>query len=297
MEFMNHSMSDRLRLAREFAGYNSARSAALAIGINPSTYGAHENGQNNFKPRDAELYSSAFGVSASWLLTGVPIEPSDRHAQMGMVRAIGRTPADEADDESRLFVDGEFVQPPPISETPIGWRGARDRAEERGAVAASEPRTFADGRESGKIAEIDLVAGMGGGGLAATEISTANGISFQSEVVRAHWEMPSWVLSKLNVRAHNVACFPCQGDSMSPTISDGDVIFIDTRHRVPSPPGIYAIADEFGGVVVKRLEVISKPRDEDVMVRVSSDNPHYRDKELLLNEISILGRYICRVAF
>lgn len=267
-------MSDRLRLARENAGYNSARSAALAIGVNPSTYGAHENGQNNFKTKDAVFYARCFGVSSAWLLTGTPTVGEDLNAGYGLDRPINLDIENDV-PESLASLKEQGVEP----------------------LRPSQGRTFADGNRGNKIAEIDLVAGMGGGGLAATEISSHKGISFHSEVVRAHWEMPQWVLQKLNVKANNVACFPCQGDSMSPTITDGDVIFIDTRHRVPSPPGIYAIADEFGGVVIKRLEVISKPRDEEVMVRVSSDNPHYRDKELLLNEISILGRYICRVAF
>lgn len=293
MYAMNQTMSDRLRLARENAGFNSARSAALAIGVNPSTYGAHENGQNNFKLKDAEFYAGAFKVSAAWLLTGEPVTEEDLDAGFAFgVDSDSPRLTEEEPEENR---DGPEIvtRQWDRSKTLERLRRTIQAREARGAKA----RTFADGNGDGAIAEIDLVAGMGGGGLAATEVSSLNGITFQSEVVRAHWGMPAWVLQKMNVRAQNVACFPCQGDSMSPTISDGDVIFVDTRHRVPSPPGIYAIADEFGGVVVKRLEVISKPRDEDVMVRVSSDNPHYRDKELLLNEISILGRYICRVAF
>lgn len=288
MYTMNQTMSDRLRLARENAGFNSARSAALAIGVNPSTYGAHENGQNNFKTKDAEFYAAAFKVSAAWLLTGEAVTEED----LDIGYAFG---SDTGADEGNLDEDGD-IEDPRLMDRSKTIERLRKTIQSREA-RAHKTRTFADGNGDGAIAEIDLVAGMGGGGLAATEISSLNGITFQSEVVRAHWGMPNWVLQKMNVRAHNVACFPCQGDSMSPTISDGDVIFVDTRHRVPSPPGIYAIADEFGGVVVKRLEVISKPRDEDVLVRVSSDNPHYRDKELLLNEISILGRYICRVAF
>lgn len=288
MYTMNQTMSDRLRIARENAGFNSARSAALAIGVNPSTYGAHENGQNNFKPKDAEFYAAAFKVSAAWLLTGEAVTEEDLDAEYPG-GAPGFTEEEQSEFGEELLPERRLVRLKSMERMRATLQAREARAQ--------KARTFADGNADGAIAEIDLVAGMGGGGLAATEMSSTNGITFQSEVVRAHWSMPSWVLNKLNVRAHNVACFPCQGDSMSPTISDGDVIFIDTRHRVPSPPGIYAIADEFGGVVVKRLEVISKPRDEDVMVRVSSDNPHYRDKELLLNEISILGRYICRVAF
>jgi phage repressor protein C with HTH and peptisase S24 domain len=81
---------------------------------------------------------------------------------------------------------------------------------------------------------------------------------------------------------------------MTPTIEDGDVVFVDTRHRVPSPPGIYALADEFGGVVVKRLEVTSRPGDEMITVQISSDNPRHSTRELNLDEIQIVGRYIGR---
>ena len=63
-------MSERLRSARQQAGHRSARAAALRLGIAPSTYSAHENGQNDFGPDAARLYARAFGVSAAWLLTG-----------------------------------------------------------------------------------------------------------------------------------------------------------------------------------------------------------------------------------
>ncbi|MCZ4089359.1 S24 family peptidase [Sinorhizobium psoraleae] len=106
--------------------------------------------------------------------------------------------------------------------------------------------------------------------------------------------MPEWMLSRMGVRAPHVAAFPSQGDSMTPTINDGDVVFVDTRHRVPSPPGIYALADEFGGVIVKRLEVTSRPGEETITVRISSDNPRHLDRELTLEEITIVGRYIGR---
>lgn len=63
-------MSERLRQAREKAGFESASAAAAAVGVNPSTYRAHENGQNEFSAGYAGRYGKRFGVSASWLLTG-----------------------------------------------------------------------------------------------------------------------------------------------------------------------------------------------------------------------------------
>lgn len=63
-------MGDRLRQARVKAGFRSARSAALRFDWGPSTYAAHENGQNKFDDDLARRYARAFKVSAAWLLTG-----------------------------------------------------------------------------------------------------------------------------------------------------------------------------------------------------------------------------------
>lgn len=144
------------------------------------------------------------------------------------------------------------------------------------------------------IDQIDVVAGLGGGGLSIIHATATNGISFHKEVVSDYWRMPGSILSRLGVLPQYVKAFPAQGDSMAPTIMDGDVVFSDTRHRVPSPPGVYVLADQFGGVIVKRLEVISRPGDDPVVVRISSDNTRHRDQELTMDEITIIGRYVGR---
>jgi phage repressor protein C with HTH and peptisase S24 domain len=145
------------------------------------------------------------------------------------------------------------------------------------------------------IDQIDITAGLGGGGLSIIEATSgATGLSFHREAVSDYWRMPASVMARLGILPHHVKAFPAQGDSMAPTIEDGDVVFADTRHRVPSPPGVYVLADQFGGVIVKRLEVISRPGDETVNVRISSDNPKHRDQELTLDEIQIIGRYVGR---
>jgi phage repressor protein C with HTH and peptisase S24 domain len=146
----------------------------------------------------------------------------------------------------------------------------------------------------GDIPEIDVMAGLGGGGLSIVENTTVNGVTFHREAVRDHWRFPSWVFARLGVEPQYIAAFQSKGDSMLPTILDGDVVFADTRHRVPSPPGVYVLADEFGGVIVKRLEVTSRPGDEIVTVLISSDNKLHRERELTLGEIEIIGRYIGR---
>lgn len=170
-------------------------------------------------------------------------------------------------------------------------------ASERGLIGGDDRsfRDIAPAMPSDGIQEIDVTAGLGGGGLAILD-QTANehGMTFAAEVVRDFWRLPTWVLGRFNAQPGNIKAFPCQGDSMEPTLSDGDVVFADIRHRVPSPPGVYVLADEFGGVVVKRLEVVSRPRDENVVVRVMSDNPRHEPRDLMLDEIAIIGRYVGR---
>ena len=65
---------ERLRSAREHAGFRSAREAAQALGMSVSTYNSHERagepGARSYKIDAARLYSRRFGVSAAWLRTG-----------------------------------------------------------------------------------------------------------------------------------------------------------------------------------------------------------------------------------
>jgi len=171
-------------------------------------------------------------------------------------------------------------------------RALRQLASEYGLIAESHSR--APGAVKDYIDEVDVYTGLGGGGLSIVETTTQNGMTFATEAIRDHWRIPEYMLNRFNAQPRHIKAFPAQGDSMSPTIPDGDVVFVDTRHKVPSPPGIYVLADEFGGVVTKRLEVISRPSDETVTVRISSDNPNHNDRELTLDEIHIIGRYIGR---
>ena len=62
---------ERLRLARERAGFADAADAARRFGWTLSTYRAHENGTRNFTKDGAARYGRAFRVRAEWLLLGI----------------------------------------------------------------------------------------------------------------------------------------------------------------------------------------------------------------------------------
>ena len=63
------SPHQRLRIAREQAGFSRASDAARAMGIEEPTYLGHENGSRGLS-RAAPRYARFFGVSLDWLIDG-----------------------------------------------------------------------------------------------------------------------------------------------------------------------------------------------------------------------------------
>lgn len=63
------AMANRLRQAREAAGWADGTTAARAIGVAPPTYLGHENGSRGYRDK-ASRYADFFKVNLEWLLTG-----------------------------------------------------------------------------------------------------------------------------------------------------------------------------------------------------------------------------------
>jgi hypothetical protein len=63
-------LHERLRKARENAGFESATDAAEALGIPYGTYAGHENGASGFRSDKGEIYAKKFKVRFEWLMRG-----------------------------------------------------------------------------------------------------------------------------------------------------------------------------------------------------------------------------------
>lgn len=169
-----------------------------------------------------------------------------------------------------------------------------DLARQHGLITDEADEEKPSSRNPNFIDEIDIYAGLGGGGLTIIESTASNGLTFSKESVRDQWRLPDSILNQFNAKASHIKAFPCKGNSMTPLIYDGDVVFADTRHRVPSPDGVYVLADQFGGVVVKELQVLSRPSEDPVIVKILSVNQSYKPQELTLDEIHIIGMFVGR---
>lgn len=91
---------ERLREAREKAGFRYASEAANALGITASTYRAHENGQNDFGLDEAAAYAKKFRVDALWLLDVHHIKPISQGGEHSLNNLTVATP-----EENRSFLD------------------------------------------------------------------------------------------------------------------------------------------------------------------------------------------------
>ena len=145
------------------------------------------------------------------------------------------------------------------------------------------------------IPEIDIRAGAGAGGLVSEDWQhDGNGNTMAVDAIKAEWGIPgAWVNHTLRAQAGDLRIVEILGDSNQPTLASGDRVFIDTGHRVPSPPGLYALWDGLG-VVVKRVEII--PNSEPVRLNLISDNPHHAPYEVLAEEANIIGRVCGRIS-
>ncbi len=238
---------ERLREAREKAGFERATHAASALGMKTSSYLAHENGQNKFRYEHAVKYAKKFKVKPEWLMSGEGDGPSvyvtEYNSDSGM--SFGEA--------------GPFGVP-------------------------------ADG-----IPEIDLFAGMGGGGLATDVVTTVNGQQIAAEAVSDYWRVPAGFLAAIRMKTNQVVAIPVKGDSNEPTIRSTDIVFIDVKHKHPSPDGFYALADLFGEIIVKRITRITQISDPEPKFEIRSDNPNHPTRIEMGEDLRIMGRVVFRM--
>lgn len=142
----------------------------------------------------------------------------------------------------------------------------------------------------GSIREIEIHAGMGGGGVPARQMAQMVGNeSYGADAVRDYWVFPDHALRALRIDPDHADIVPGIGDSMEPEIRSGDWCVVDRRHRTPSPDGIYALWDGFS-VVFKSLQIV--PNSEPPRVRIISKNAAYPMDERALDEVAVIGRVV-----
>jgi phage repressor protein C with HTH and peptisase S24 domain len=146
-----------------------------------------------------------------------------------------------------------------------------------GSVEGEPPDLALDPEAFVQIPALEPLAKAGSGRLVETVLALAEPYQFRR----------SWILDHLQVDPEALRVMRIEGDSMQPTLQEGDLVLVDTARHQPSPPGIFILFDGMA-LVAKRLELTgdaSQPR-----VRMRSDNTAYETCERPLDAISIVGR-------
>lgn len=117
-----------------------------------------------------------------------------------------------------------------------------------------------------------------GGGAEVADESITGKIAFRSEWLRSRGVYPN-----------NAVMIHVRGDSMEPTINDGDLLLIDTKEKSISSGSVHVFRHD-GGLYVKRLTSFSERG-----VLMSSDNPKYPPLLISASDFtadSVIGRAV-----
>lgn len=114
---------------------------------------------------------------------------------------------------------------------------------------------------------------------------SGNDNEFADEVV-GKWIMPTKDFKDLTfAKPENIKQMRVIGDSMEPTIKDGDYILADTSFKAFSIDGIYLIR-MYNGLAVKRLQAGLND------IKILSDNKKYEPITAAAGEVYIIGKVI-----
>lgn len=113
-----------------------------------------------------------------------------------------------------------------------------------------------------------------------------DGVENLPEKICGHWRLPLAEFKSLaSGNPNDIKMLRVQGDSMQPTINEGDFVWVDISNNFVGSDGIYLIRMATG-LAVKRLQAgLSN-------VVIKSDNPTYSDITAEVGELKIVGRVI-----
>lgn len=147
----------------------------------------------------------------------------------------------------------------------------------KGRVEGSDPITLDYHNEFVAIQHASVRPSMGGGTIVENEDRPGRDFHFRR----------AWIRDRLKAAPSQMRVMDVQGDSMTPTLNEGDVVLVDMNQRNPIPPGVFVLHDGMG-LVAKRLEHV--PMSDPPRVRIISDNHQYSPYECTAEEVNIVGR-------
>jgi hypothetical protein len=148
------------------------------------------------------------------------------------------------------------------------------------ALLGAPSSDHASGASDGmiRIPRLDVGASAGHGAITDSEVAVAH-IAFD----------PKWLRQLCKGGTNNLSFIRVQGDSMTPTLDDGDDILVDGADGADRlRDGIYVLRRE-DTLMVKRLAI----NPFAARATITSDNPAYPEwRDVALSTLTIIGRVV-----
>lgn len=113
---------------------------------------------------------------------------------------------------------------------------------------------------------------------------------WEEEVVDRLAFPPNYLRKITSGRQSDLAIIGVKGDSMTPTLSDNDVVMIDRSKRDLSFDGLFVLRDGGASLLVKRVGRGTRSGT----ITLISDNRTYRDTERAVEDIEVIGKVVWR---
>lgn len=174
---------------------------------------------------------------------------------------------------------GELPPCPPISMPPRqnpAHHQANDRA--AGPYQPAQPALVLDDVTVIPLYDVRAAAGHGA-------------MVDQEEVLDFRYFSSKWIRRELHAAPNDLYLINVSGESMEPSLSNGDIILVDHRDRSPAGGSVYVLRMD-GHLMVKRLQLLPGG-----VIKATSDNPAYEPFTLKLSEMreqdfEIIGRVV-----
>jgi phage repressor protein C with HTH and peptisase S24 domain len=211
--------------------WGGAAPGARAAGLSEGVIAKYRRGESDPSRARLVALAGAAGVSVEWLATGRRAVPSD-------------PPADPRTGRMEAVGVPEYG-------TEDGFGDQR-----AGVMSAHADRL---GTEFVLLPRYEVRAAAGGGALVHSE-QVVDHLAFKSD----------WVRHRLRRNPAHLGLIEAMGDSMEPTIADGDLLLVDFSENKVKDNAIYALSAD-GDLIVKRIQ--RNPITGSLTI--ISDNPRY----------------------
>ncbi|MFM2042080.1 MAG: hypothetical protein RLY86_656 [Pseudomonadota bacterium] len=159
----------------------------------------------------------------------------------------------------------------------LNWVAGGERAS--GAAPPAKDGLAAIGPEFVLLPRYEVRAAAGGGAVVTSE-QVVDHLAFKAQ----------WVRRTLRRNPEDLILIEANGDSMEPTIANGDLLLVDISITAFKDFAVYVMSMD-GELVVKRIERNFATGG----VLISSDNPRYRGQELTASQaqqLRIVGQVV-----